>query len=404
MTRRRILFVGEGVTLAHVTRPYLLARSLPATQYEAVLAIPDGYASLLDLEGIAVEHLSTVTPARFLDALSKGRPLYDYVTLCGYVADDLALIERVRPDLVVGDFRLSLAVSAPLAGVPYAALTNAHWSPYAAYRGLPIPEHVSTRLLGVAASQWLFDLARPVILAAHARPLNRLRKHHGMRPLGGLREVYCHGDHTLYLDTPGLIPTTRLPATHHYLGPAVWSPAMALPDWWDRLDTARPVVYVTLGSSGQVAVLPAVVNALQDLGVTSLVATAGRSWPDKLAADASTYCADYLPGSAAAARAALVVCNGGSATVYQALAQGCPVLGIPSNLDQHLTMHYVSRAGAGLTLRSERARSSTVRACIETLLRQPGYGQHARRIAREFAQYDCATRFLHWLHHHAWPG
>ena len=33
----------------------------------------------------------------------------------------LDLIERLQPDLVVGDYRLSLAVSAPRAGVTYAA-------------------------------------------------------------------------------------------------------------------------------------------------------------------------------------------------------------------------------------------------------------------------------------------
>ena len=47
------------------------------------------------------------------------------------MADDLELIRRIEPDVVVGDFRLSLAVSAPMAGVPYIALANAYWSPFA---------------------------------------------------------------------------------------------------------------------------------------------------------------------------------------------------------------------------------------------------------------------------------
>ena len=50
----------------------------------------------------------------------------------------------------------------------------------------------------------------------------------------------------------------------------------------------------------------------------------------------------------------MVICNGGSATVYQALAESrAPVLGIPSNMDQHLTMQCVEGAEAGLSLRTE---------------------------------------------------
>ena len=49
------------------------------------------------------------------------------------------MIREVEPDVVVGDFRLSLSVSARVAGVPYLAITNAYWSPYARQR-FPLPE------------------------------------------------------------------------------------------------------------------------------------------------------------------------------------------------------------------------------------------------------------------------
>ena len=49
---------------------------------------------------------------QFLAALAAGRPVYHAETLRSYVRDDLSLLESVDPDIVVGDFRLSLAVSA----------------------------------------------------------------------------------------------------------------------------------------------------------------------------------------------------------------------------------------------------------------------------------------------------
>ena len=60
----------------------------------------------------------------FLDNLAKGRPVYDVNTLRSYVRADLALLEAVKPDLVVGDFRISLGVSARVAGIPYWTVTK----------------------------------------------------------------------------------------------------------------------------------------------------------------------------------------------------------------------------------------------------------------------------------------
>lgn len=66
---------------------------------------------------------------------------------------------------------------------------------------------------------------------------------------------------------------------------------------------------------------------------------------EPLANHDSVFCSAYLPGNQAAARADLVVCNGGSPTTFQALSEGVPVLGIPGNLDQFLNMHYLERYG-----------------------------------------------------------
>jgi UDP:flavonoid glycosyltransferase YjiC (YdhE family) len=179
--------------------------------------------------------------------------------------------------------------------------------------------------------------------------------------------------------------------THHYLGPVLWSPETSLPSWWDRLPAHRPCVYLTLGSSGPANRLPRIVDALASLPITLLVATAGRAAP--AAQHAKVHVAEFLPGSVAARRADLVVCNGGSPTAYQALAEGVPVLGIASNLDQHLAMHYIARAGAGRLLRSEHASGERLRAVTQQMLASPSYRRAAGSVAQEFACWSAADRF-----------
>jgi UDP:flavonoid glycosyltransferase YjiC (YdhE family) len=393
--KKRILFFGEAVTLAHVARPMVLARSLDATRFAVEFACHPRFSPLFPESRFPLRRIETIPSEQFEAALAAGRPLYDVATLRRYVEEDLLIIEAFRPDAVVGDFRLSLAVSAAAARVPYFNLTNVYWSPYARQR-FPVPELALSRMLGVRLGQILFNLARPIAFAHHAQALNTVRREHGLPSLGhDLRQTYTYADHTLYADIPQLIPTSKLPANHHFLGAVLWSPDVPIPDWWEDLDDERPLVYVTLGSSGRSELLPVVLEALSGLPVTVMAATAGRVSLARVPANARV--ADYLPGEAAAARARLVICNGGSPTTQQALTAGIPVLGIPGNLDQHLNMQAVAAAGAGQVLRAGHASVSAVAAAAASLLNEQRFTRAATGLAATFQQYHAAARFQHLL-------
>jgi UDP:flavonoid glycosyltransferase YjiC (YdhE family) len=128
--------------------------------------------------------------------------------------------------------------------------------------------------------------------------------------------------------------------------------------------------------------LQVVLDALAELPVTVIAATAGRS--DLTNVPANAFVADYLPGEAAAARSAVVVCNGGSLSTQQALVAGVPVVGVAGNLDQHLNMEAIERAGAGMLLRTERLKSQRVAEAVQQALSRPDYRQAAQRLAPAF--------------------
>jgi UDP:flavonoid glycosyltransferase YjiC (YdhE family) len=308
--RIRVLIMAEAVTLAHVGRPAALAAGLDPRRFEVHFAAAPPFDALLGPLSPHTRHdLDSIPAARFLDALDRGAPVYSPDDLRSYVREDRLLLADVRPDVVVGDFRLSLSVSARLAGVPYATITNVYWSSSARQR-FPLPELPLTRTLGVRAAEIVFPLARPVAFALHTRPLNRVRREHGLPSLGAdLRRTYTDADRVLFADAPELAPPhTSLPG-HEFLGPVLWEPAATAP----ALPDGHPLIYVTLGSSGRGRLLAAVVGAFADLPVTVLAASAGADLPDPL--PRNVIAADYLPGIAVARRAALVVCNGGSPTV-----------------------------------------------------------------------------------------
>jgi len=367
----RILFVAEAVTLAHVARPAVLAQALNREEYDIFFATDPRYNPLFpELSGFRYD-IWSISSAEFLNALAKGSPVYRKATLVRYVEDDLNLIDRVRPDLIVGDFRLSLSVSARLKQIPYATIANAYWSVYS-NNDYTVPQLPMTRFLGIPLSQLLFDLTRPAAFALHCIPLNSVRRRYGLKSLGfDLRSIYTDADEVLLADMPDYFPIAADAMHHRYIGPVPWSPASRLPSWWGDIDTTKPVIYVSLGSSGRVDLLPNVLEALAQLPVTVIATTAGRTELDAVPDNAMV--SEYIPGDMASELAALVICNGGSLTTYQAILNGTPVLGVVSNLDQHLNMSYLSRAGVGAVLRSENAGVATVRKAVERLLNDPGY-------------------------------
>jgi UDP:flavonoid glycosyltransferase YjiC (YdhE family) len=127
------------------------------------------------------------------------------------------------------------------------------------------------------------------------------------------------------------------------------------------------------------------------LPVTVIAATASAGKVDDV--PANVHIAQYLPGSEAAERSQLVICNGGNMSTQQALAGGAPVLSIISNLDQMLFARAVERAGAGEVLREREVEEEMVKRVVWRMLRWRGYREAAQGIAEVYRQMNAALLF-----------
>jgi UDP:flavonoid glycosyltransferase YjiC (YdhE family) len=385
-----ILLVAEAVTLAHYARIVALASALDESEYEVVVAADPRFAALGQPSPHATCPLASIPSSVFADALARGRRVYDYDTLTRYAEEDLRVIREVRPDLIVGDFRLSLAASAPASKVPYASIVNAYWSPHADVN-FPVPDLPLTRLLGVRIAQKVFDVARASAFASHARPLERLRRRYNLPALGGdVRTSYTWGDYTLYADLPDYVPMRTLPTNHRYLGPPLWSARADLPNEWQRLPGDKPAILVTLGSSGSRSLLPMILDSLATRPVNVIVATAGAGMAP---VPANAHLAAYLPFAAIAPRCSLVVCNGGSLTTYGASVVGVPVLGLCTNMDQLLNMQSASRLSTGLALRAGQLVAAEFEAAVSALLENSKYRRCAAQLGERVTRFDPPQRF-----------
>lgn len=392
---KKILFVSESITLAQIVRLYTLASALDPSRFEVHFAATSFPAFLAPK--FKVWPLWGLDASTALRRLAAGRRLYSGSVIRRYVAADRDVIAMVKPDLMVGDLRWSLTISAPLCGVPLVNLINAYWTPQARQSGFPMPDHPVVRWLGVTLAEKHFSKALPWVFKHFAAPVNRERQRAGLAPIGTLLQILTFGDFILYADVPELFPGLTIPNHHQFLGPVLWSAPFAPPLDWAISEQHAPI-YVTLGSSGGYHVLPIVLKALASLPVQVLLSTAGHTPKDPLPANVKSM--PYVDGHEAAKRARLVIHNGGSSTGYQALSLGTPVLGIPNNMDQYLASETIDRYGAGLSLRSGTLTEDGLRHSILRLLQESSFAESARRVGEIFQRYPADSRFRAFVETH----
>lgn len=396
--RKRVLFIGEGVTLAHVVRPLTLAKTLDADEFDVHLACSSEYAGLLSTEPVRHWPLDTRSKAEFAQILETGRELFPEETLLRYVRDELRVFDAVSPDLVVSDFRLSATISAPARKIPLISVTNAYWSPRAKLKELPLPSYRILQRLGwqdlrsgarARILRGVFGAAVPLLFSYQLKGQNAVRARYGLRRFKNYLEGFTFGDLTLYADAPAVAEVSALAPNERYVGPVCWTPDVPLPEWWDSLREDRPIVYLALGSSGELGVVRSALDVLLELGAQPVVSTAGRVYPPM---PKGVFSADFLPGAEVSRRSALVVSNGGSPTTYQALLEGTPVLGIASNMDQLVSMTAVEQTGAGELLRADCFSAERFRSAVVRML-SGNFRSAAAAISVELRKFDPRELF-----------
>lgn len=386
--QKKVLFIGEAVSLAHVARPAVLAQSLDPARYEIHFACDPRYQKLLCLPAhIRFWPVSSSQSDTFIRGSDRGGYVWQPADIEFFVQQERELFRAVNPSLVISDFRMSAAISAELAGIPYLCLVNVYWSPFRDLGFNPVPAWPRS----IRLARWLERVLMPWRESSLTVSMNKVRKNHGLPELKGFLDLATRGNYTLYPEPRGFVPTKSLPANHRFIGPILWSPDAAKPSWWKKWDPSRPLLYVTLGSTGAARRLLEIVRALQDLPASIVVSTAGRVQLPPM--KDNVFVADYLPGLEICGLADGVVCNGGSATAYQALSQGAPVVGVWSNLDQFLTMTTIERAGAGLCARASNHDATTIHNMVATVLKDSRYRDAARRLAPTFSASDAPRLF-----------
>ena len=379
--KKKVLMMPEGSILAHVGRTRAVADVLEDMHAGVEFAASGKHTDRLNGP---VHDIYSVPRQTIMRRLEGGGSLFRSEDIHRCVRDEIRVLRSVRPDVVVGDFRPSLSISARHTGIPYVCLVNTMWTTKAAFELDPPESWPITRLLGKSVVRTLQPLVQPVAFLCYAEAFNRVRRLHGLHPLRDLRDCMADADLTLLLDLPELFPVRQLPSHYECAGPIIWQPDLPVPDWINDIDDEKPTVYLTMGSTGNGRAPDALARQLIEADYQVMWTTGGYDpGPDVSAPD--LYLTDYAPGQALCERADVVVCHGGNGTIYQALSRGTPVVGLPGFHDQEFNMQRVEAVGVGRKVSRAicvEALCSTVKSVLEDNCYQTNAGQIRKTMGR----------------------
>lgn len=401
MAACRIALFADGGFLAHTTRVLEVGRALRSRYGHEVMFCCDGpYARLLSAAGFPVRPVYSVDREETL-RLARRAGACDLrwwqKVAEDSVRSDLEAIDALRPDLVVGDLRMSLTTSARARGIPLVSLTNGAWTSRFAEQ-ISVPDgHISEKILGKRLSSALFPVLKNLLVWYWARGFDKVRAQLGLPKLGTMYDL-IEGDLTLLADLPEYFPIVPSPPTFRYIGPIRFREALPRPKWLSQLDPNRPTLYFTMGSTGDAKFFGEAVRVFGNTEYQVLITTAELP-SEQFAQHQNVYVEKLADGDSLMAASHVTITHGGNGTIYQALGQGVPVIGIPTMFDQEINLTRVEQLGAGMRLRLRDCKGETLRQAVESILHNPAYRHAAQKLQRRIATMNGPQNAALHIHH-----
>ena len=388
----KILCIPYTYTLSHISRPLLIATELKKRGHEIIFAGDSPHDHFIKEAGFKVLPTYQVPPNVLFERIRKGKLQFiQKDELNQMVVADRDLIHRVKPDLLLTDGRFSAPVSAGIEKINHAAIVNVSSTEYRALPYIPFFDWISEALqeklslkkflnpINLFLEMAVFDNANTVF--------KQLNKKHALRNKVTATNCLAGNDLTLLADIPEYFPTHNLPVNYQYVGPLTWKSSLPEPAWWPP-EQASTLVYFTMGTTWLGGSFSTLYNSIQKNKFTAIISTGGQL-PEDLTDQVKTipgkiYIEDFVDGDLVMSTADVIVCHGGNGTIYQALQQGKPIIGIPTIPDQKFNMRRVKDLGVGEMMSLEDLEKSPEKLfdLIEKISKTSAYTRQAEEIQK----------------------
>lgn len=336
----------SAVGLSHLTRLLLIAQQLRKQAADVAFGYREPHPFLQQAE----VKVFPVADVEITDFSSNIFTAYTPELINQAVKYELVAIKQFRPDVVVGDFRLTAAISSRLAGLPYVPVVNAYMTEAFEPVDVVMP-HGCGRAIASLIGGHLYSRQKRAVV----KTFRSIARQHGLRDLNTLFD-FLTGERTLIADLREFCPLNKLPSEFRYIGPLIWEgQAESVPGMLRDRPQGKRLLYVTTGNTGSVELLKFVADSFANHPSYDVLMTTGAFIDPATVRSAPNISVHrFVSGSEILKHADAVIHAGGNGTTYQAIAAGVPAIVIPFNNDQKINAWLVMRNGVGKSFSPER--------------------------------------------------
>lgn len=403
MKKKKILFLPAGIGLAHVGRCTSLAKELKTRGYDIFFGIGKHSSIVVEKEGFPYQLISEVAWEIYEGKFRKLNPsIYSFEMIEKFVKEELALIRQEKPDLIVADIRPTAKISASIAKIPLVSILNVDASRYYDYSKVKIrfPGYWFSKLSPVLrdiidskVSETILKKVAPFFLRTFT--LEQLVKFnfvlikYNKIPLFSFLDFFL-GDTSILVDIPQLRPVRKLPAQVHLVGPIFWEGAKEFPNWSNKLNSKKPMIYLTISGTGDKKVCQKIVDNLKDeqYQVVVTVGNVCRTSDIRMPGRSDFFITQFVSGAWIMSKASVIIFPGGVSTAYQALKAGVPQIGIPVNLDQEDVVNQLVRLGTAVMIDPYSFDKKKLLDSIHTVLEEKSFKKSTLKIKKIMLQYN----------------
>ncbi|WP_432821231.1 glycosyltransferase [Trichloromonas sp.] len=400
----RILCLPYTHTLSHISRPLAIAAELRKRGHQIVFAGDSPKDHFIKSEGFEVLPAYQVGPNILFERIRKGELKFVHDDeLAAMIASDRQLFEQVKPDLVLSDGRFSAPISTGIDNLKQVAIVNVSSTEYRALPYIPFFEWLPKNLINRETPLWKsldrLNLALEMLVFDNASAIfKKLSRQLSLPHKVTATNCLAGKDLTLLADIEEYFPARNLPASYHYIGPLTWESPLPQPAWWPPPKNRQLLAYFTMGTTWMGGSFADLYAMIRKHGINAIISTGGQAKgtrPNELKTiDGEIYVEDYVNGDLIMRECDVVVCHGGNGTIYQALQNGKPIVGIPTIPDQEFNMRRVVTLGAGekLSLKELQNNPEKLFELIQAVAGNPSYRANAQKLQQKLADLKPAQK------------
>ena len=209
--KKSVLMMPAACGLGHAMRCVCLGKALQEKGYNIAFA---GSEKVLDfIRQYKFKHLYKTKDEswRATSIAEIGEIVTERSHVQQALNDELRIIERIKPNLIINDFRLTPRFSAHIKNIPWVALAS-HAFYFTKMRNI-----INSILIRVNLSSWVQEFSQ--ISSRLARKVSWLFEETGLAQIEDWPEMTLSPFCTLITSIPALEGTSHLPENAHFVGP-----------------------------------------------------------------------------------------------------------------------------------------------------------------------------------------